>query len=706
MSTQASAIQTEEAPRIEESPSPETSHSADDAPAPDILIIDDELEGVGLLKRSLLREGFSVNVASGAHEALDRIAHQSPKVILLDLMMPGLDGASFLKLLRQHRSPGALPVIVVSASAERDDLFRCLDEGANDYVTKPVDYPALLKRVRVQLMVAESFRTLEDSEQRLVSAFTGVPDAGWGLNAFADLIETSTEFRRIFGCPPGGLTLETWLEGMLEGDRNALRKAINAVRSGEEPDFERRVRFRRADDELGWALVRGHAEADPNGSGLRVTGDVIDITGERGIDRVAGVGSARACAKRLETLAAASKRVPCALFDIDDFNEILGPHAVLASEEALLLYGQNMRRAVRDMGEVFRISDDQFVVVGAEGIPDAKFRALVSEIAVGESMGIQTTGRWVQRISSCAGVVPAAAFADAPEHMFFRAKIALKAAKTAGRGKVRAYSEELAKEALRRPILAERLRRALDERSISVDLQPIVDLQTREWIGAEALARWRDGQLGAVSPLEFAACADWIGESLRLTEIVADQAFSMMPKSAGKPRLPLVSINITGASSVDPELAPLIEELADKHRISLDRVVLEVTENDLISDLDASVQALSGLIEKGARLAIDDFGSGYSSLTYLCRLPASWLKLDTVLLHTAEQEADARALLSSISRTAKHLGKTVVVEGVENATHVEIAQAIGATHAQGFHFSRPMSAARFLKEWKTNGIGE
>jgi EAL domain-containing protein (putative c-di-GMP-specific phosphodiesterase class I)/PleD family two-component response regulator len=667
----------------------------------DVLIVDDEEAARNLMSRRLARAGFSTDSASDASEALELLDSRAPSVILLDLRMPGLDGVGFLARLRGQRSPGALPVIVVTASGERADLWRCLDAGANDYVTKPIDFPALTRRVGVQLQVAESFRKLEESERRLARASAHGPEIGWSLDLDTGRLEATESFLRMFQCHSGEGGLGTWLASVYHTDRAPLASAIADLETRRSVSFECRLRAPGREGELHWALVRGRAVGNGESRSVLVQGDVLDLSVDRGIDRVTGAGSSTACHSSLAELLSRGESRPIAVLDIDDFNGHLGSQAVLAADDFLKGFAARLGHAVADAAEVFRLSSDQFALIGSPWIDEGAFHNVVVQVAAGTGISVRLYDRDERRVTSSIGVVTATRCADAPERTLARARIAMKAAKAAGQGRVETWSEDLERVAVRRPLMAERLRLAIELRAIGVEFRPIADLESGRWVAIEASPRWRDGVFGDVSTHELRACADAMGASLELAELVIDQAFAVAPaQKDDRTEPPLVAIGLAGTAARDPALSTTVLRIADAFRIDLRRLVVELKEEDWESDQRASTGGFAQLTDRGARLAIDDFGSIGSSLTLLFRTDPMWLKLSGSLLHAAENDVEARALLASLARCARHLGKIVVACDVATANQAAVAKDIGATLAQGDYYSAPLSASELGPAWK------
>jgi EAL domain-containing protein (putative c-di-GMP-specific phosphodiesterase class I)/CheY-like chemotaxis protein len=649
----------------------------------DILAVDDQPEVLDLLKRQLERKGFSVRTAGDAFEASRELAACRPRVILLDLMMPRIDGAAFLERLRTEHSPASLPVIVLTASDLRQDMLRCLDAGANDFMLKPVDLDALIARVEVQIAVANRFRVFEESAALLSDASEWAREAVWTWRPKAGEFLTSANFAVVCGAARKPASFEEWVSSFRLADAKDLVAGLHKLREGKIERLEAHVLCGLSNDRA--LLIRAGVEG--RGRDERISGAVVDVTEPFLRDATSQLPAEGAFMDRLAARRAQGRSASLLVFDIRRFDELIAAHGVVGAEDALQLYLSAVRRATAPVGELFRLSATEFAVVLNPS--SGALRALAWEIAGGEKFGIQTSEGQIHRVSSAVGVVSDSL--ETPEETRFRARLALKAALESGIGGVREYTDELREERLRQARLEARLSVALALDAISVIFQPVADAATQRWLGIEASPRWVDPTLGQVPSRELIAAAELIGRSFELFEIMARQAFEVggvVNRDAEEPLF--VALKAPGSCAKNPALPSLVAKLAREEGVEPSDIVLEVSEDDVLGDYEACAKVFRSLNQLGVRVAIDDFGSSYSSLTYLSRVPSQILKVDEAMLEAAEERADARSLLGTTSRMAKHLGKRVVLNGVSEATQMQVAREVGADMVQGALTARPM----------------
>jgi EAL domain-containing protein (putative c-di-GMP-specific phosphodiesterase class I) len=278
-----------------------------------------------------------------------------------------------------------------------------------------------------------------------------------------------------------------------------------------------------------------------------------------------------------------------------------------------------------------------------------------------------------------------------------RAEIAMYVAKTSRSG-FELYSAEQHHYTKDRLTLFADFRRALEAGDLSVHYQPKVAVPGGEVVGVEALARWNHPDRGSVPPDVFVPLAEHTGFVRRLTAFVLESALTRcrLWTDAGLD-IP-VAVNLSVRDLLDPGLPAQVAELLDRHGLEARSLQLEITESSIMDQPARALDVLNALASLGVELAIDDFGTGYSSLAYLQRLPVRQLKIDrSFVTHLSENESDA-AIVRSTIELGHSLALTVVAEGVEDATSMDLLAAAGCDLVQGYHVARPMEGGE-IESW-------
>jgi diguanylate cyclase (GGDEF)-like protein len=411
-------------------------------------------------------------------------------------------------------------------------------------------------------------------------------------------------------------------------------------------------------------------------------------------DELTGLPNRRALTERaLGVLQTASAARPAALLllDLDGFKEVndsLGHHAgdQLLQQIAPLLSG-----ALAEDQIAVRLGGDEFAVLLPEAtLPDAMRAAhLIQEVLtkpfmiegvrvhVGVSIGVATAP------------VPAATVTD----LLRCADMAMYEAKTARAG-VRAYVPDPIGTADRLRTMAD-LREALATDQLLVHLQPQVGLADGRVVGAEALVRWQHPTRGLLSPAELLPAAERAGLMRPLTDTVLELALTAAARWWVATAVP-VSVNLSAASVTDLDLSDKVAAALARHGLPPEALTLEVVEDTLMADPERGREVLGRLRALGVRTSIDDYGTGYSSLAYLRRLPADELKLDRTLTHDLDTDPAAVAIVRSTVTLAHELGLSLVAEGVEDLATAALLARLGCDVAQGFALARPMPVEAFL----------
>jgi EAL domain-containing protein (putative c-di-GMP-specific phosphodiesterase class I) len=281
------------------------------------------------------------------------------------------------------------------------------------------------------------------------------------------------------------------------------------------------------------------------------------------------------------------------------------------------------------------------------------------------------------------------------DDLLSNADIAMYRAKAQGKDRCVVFEPLMHAEVMARHQLRLDLERALIERQLHVNYQPIVSLQTGEVTAAEALVRWNHPTHGPIRPDEFIPLAEETGLIVPLGRFVLDEACRQLVE--WQPVLPQLrmNVNISARQLQDPEIVDEVVRVFADHRIDERRVTLEVTESVMV-DSDPALNALRELRSLGVQIAVDDFGTGYSSLSCLRDLPIDVLKIAKPFVDRLGRSDDDRALAASVVGVARSLRLDTVAEGIERPDQAEVLRAAGCRGGQGFLFGRALPPAEFV----------
>lgn len=262
-----------------------------------------------------------------------------------------------------------------------------------------------------------------------------------------------------------------------------------------------------------------------------------------------------------------------------------------------------------------------------------------------------------------------------------------------GCGGILSFSTTLAERLQRELLIETRLRNAVKENALLLVLQPKFDLRSEQVVGAEALVRWQDAQLGLVSPAEFIPIAERTGQIRPITDWVLAQ--SLMAIRPYADRGLSVAVNFSSLDFQQPDVAERVQMALSAAAIEPTQLEIELTESAVADDPTATAGRMRELKSLGIALSLDDFGTGYSSLSYLRQFPIDTLKIDASFVHHTPDNSDANAIAAAIGALAGALNLSTIAEGVETRAQADFLKKLNIDHCQGFLFSRPLTPKDF-----------
>jgi diguanylate cyclase (GGDEF)-like protein/PAS domain S-box-containing protein len=683
-----------------------------------ILIVDDNEMNRDMLARRLERKGYEIRVAESARSLLERIKEEAADVVLLDVQMPGISGLDALQTLRGCYSPIQLPIIMVTAKDQSEDIVKALDLGANDYLTKPIDFPVALARIRTQLALKKTEEALRESEERFALAAQGSNDGLWDWNLVDNAIYFSPRWKVMLGYQETEIANrpEEWLDRIHVADRERVKEELAAHQRGLTPHFESENRVQHKDGSFRWMLSRGLAVHDASGRALRMAGSQTDITGGKVSDALTGLPNRLLFIDRLVRLIEHTKRHKDYLFavlflDLDGFKMINDSLGHVFGDQLLVGVANRLEKCLRVSDTVTRIEKlftiarlggDEFTIL-LDQVGDPSDATLIAERLMNALAAPFSLNGQKIFTSMSIGIALSSIGYDNPEDILRDADTAMYRAKSLGKARYAVFDLDMRASVIARLQLETDLRDALEREEFRNFYQPIVSLDSGRITGFEALLRWQHPTRGLLQPLDFIPVAEETGMIRELgwwnLQKACRQISTWNACRNGRPPL-TISVNLSVKQFLQPNLVTEVRELLREIGLPPDTLKLEITESTVMTDPSAAVEMLLQIKSLGVQLSIDDFGTGYSSLSYLHRFPLDTLKIDRSFTKAMGQGGDSMEILRTILPMANSLRLNVVAEGVETAEQLAILRKLRCEYAQGYYFSEPVTAdqARALLE--------
>jgi diguanylate cyclase (GGDEF)-like protein/PAS domain S-box-containing protein len=675
-----------------------------------LLIVDDSEINRDMLARRLARRGYEISMAESAHGLLDRVRRDNIDLILLDIEMPEITGLDALKTLRQHFTPIQLPIIMVTARNQSEDVIVALELGANDYLTKPIDFPIALARIKTQLSHKRAENALRESEERYALAARGANDGLWDWNLVADLIYFSPRWKATLGYQDHeiGSSPDEWFSRIHESDRDIVKRRIADHQNGIVPHFESEIRMLHKDGTFRWMLSRGVMVRDEAGKPLRMAGSQTDITEGKVADPLTGLPNRLFFVERLLRLIEQRKRRTDALFavlflDLDGFKMINDSLGHLVGDKLLISVSKRLLDCLRANDVVAR-ADEPFTVARLGG---DEFAILLDHLQCADDAKV-VADRLMSELnrpfeldkkeiftSVSIGIALSSSGYLYPEEFLRDADTAMYRAKSTGKARSEVFDADMRATITSRLQLETDLRHALQRQEFRNVYQPIVLLSTGQVAGFEALLRWQHPERGLLGPAEFIPVAEETGLIRELgwwnLREACRQICEWKRRLNGFAEL-IMSVNLSVKQFQQPNLVGDIRNLLAELSLPAATLQLELTESSVMTDPHTAISMLEQIKAQGICLAIDDFGTGYSSLSYLHRFPLNTVKIDRSFTNAMGNGGDGIQIVKTIMPLASNLGFDVVAEGVETLEQVRLLQEMKCKYAQGYYFSKPLTA--------------
>jgi diguanylate cyclase (GGDEF)-like protein len=610
-----------------------TSVAPQDAATPTVLIVDDTPANVGILVEYLEGRQVRVAVAQEGEEGLARAEFVQPDLILLDVMMPGMDGFETCRRLKASPRTRDIPVIFMTALSETHDKVAGFAAGGVDYVTKPFQIDEVWARVTTHL-------ALRSAQKRLAEQNAQLRRTEAELQAANNLLEQRVA-ERTAELVRTNARLEQKIADYNQAERRIDYMAHHDALTG----LPNRLLL---EDRINQAIAQARRHQDEMVAQLHIDLDhfktINDSLGERIGDRLL-----QAVATRLQQCTREGDSLGC--LGGNGFGICLA--ALRGSNDAALVAG----KVLDALSRPFHVEDH--------------------ELHLSASIGV--------------GLFPSDG--NDASALLRAANAAMYQAKQKGRATYQFFTPALHEAAKRRMAATSQLRQALAHDEFSVYYQPQVDMENGRIFSAEALLRWTPPGKAPRSCAEFIAIAEETGIIVPIGEWVLRQACAQLKRwrDGGHPDM-RIAVNLSARQFTQANLTDFVAQVLRDTGVPADALELELTESLTMQPSDDNLDVMRRLSAMGVQLSIDDFGTGYSSLAYLQNFPIHALKIDRSFVIGINEQAHDAAIVTAIIAMAHSLHLNLIAEGVDSPEHVSFLTAHGCLAAQGYYYSQAVPA--------------
>ena len=722
-----------------------------------VLLVDDDEVTLLLTAEALRERGFELVEAASGEQLLAMLEVWTPDIVVLDAMMPGLDGFATCQALRALAGFEHMPVLMLTGLDDEASINRAYQVGATDFLVKSTQWSLLAGRLRNLLRSSRTRLELERSKSKLAraqdlarmgsfdwrngggpaaaAAVAAQPTAGgwsgasFGATSGATLV-LAPEALRVFGLGPQEVvTLRRLVRMVPMPERRGMTRVLAEVQTQstvlaidvpvEMPNGRQRI-----------VHIEAEPEFNEHGVAVGYTGIVQDVTDRRvaedrirhlaNFDALTGLPNRRQLIWRTERALDHARRLghqaAMLLIDLDRFkviNDTLG-HA--AGDELLVEVARRLRGCVRHSDQVMdatleavgtrshrsleavgRLGGDEFIALLPEVADEADAERVSQRILEAMREPVWVCGQECF-VTASVGISMYPVDGQSVADLMRNADVAMYSVKDTGRNNSAVYSPMLAGRGREKLELESALHKAIERNELVLHYQPKIDVRSARMVGAEALMRWQRGDT-LVPPNDFIPLAEETGLIVPLSEwALREAARQAKIWSVNFGFDDSIAVNLPNRMFERSDLVETIHQAVSAFGVPHRAIQLEITESGLMKDLQNVIPALHRLTEIGVEISIDDFGTGYSSLAYLTTLPISELKIDRSFVRDLGITPQSSAVVTAIIALARSLGLRVIAEGVENLRQMEVLHRLGCTVMQGFLFSKAIPPDK-LEEW-------
>ena len=681
-----------------------------------ILIVDDDRVILCLARATLETAGHVVNECSDGELAFESFLEFKPDIVLLDVVLPHKDGFAICREIRSHRNGQDVPVVMMTGLDDVDSIHKAYDVGATDFLAKPLNWQILPYRINYIQRSTQAFRQLRSSEITLSRAQRLARMGSWEWNPTLDYLLLSATCEPVLDLSYTSdvRDIESFIALLHPKDQQRFSKALDMTLESNQPlSVDCQLNTDNVEEKR-FIHIEAHISHNYINHSTVLTGIIQDIsrskTAEERIrnlayyDSLTGLPNRALFQERLKRSIAIAKqynnKLAVLFLDLDQFKSINDSLGHTVGDILLQKVADRLQKEVRpydaadtqDLRDILiarlggdeftflldRISSPEIVAQVAQGIIkslDSPFNLSNNEIFISCSIGIS--------------VYPYDG--GDMETLLKNADTAMFSAKDLGRNTFQYYAQEMNSASVQNLIFKTHLRKALEKDEFLIYYQPKVNCNTNEIVGLEALIRWHNPELGWIYPDSFIPIAENTDLVIAIDRWVLWSVCHQLNawRDDGLKIVP-VSVNLSAKHFTKTYFTDTINMIKARTGAAADNLEIEITESVLLEGADEMFQAFQLLHDTGINIAIDDFGIGYSSLSYLTNFPFHTLKINKSFISMIHKTSEDTSVINAIIALAHSLNKQIVAEGVETTEQLSYLKRKKCLIIQGYFFSYPL----------------
>ena len=686
-----------------------------------VLIIDDEPNLLYSTKSILEANDYHCTIADGGEAGLNVLNNMPVDIVLLDLSMPEIDGYEVLEQIHQRKID--VDVIIVSGEASFDNATRVFRNGALDFLSKPYKPQQLIsilkniahkRELKKQLKIIQL--QLEESELRYRFIVSNSPDIIYMIDHRGFFVFINDRVTELLGYKPTELVGEHFSTLVHDEDLNNANFIFNERRTGDRASQNVELKLKCSNPEkeaktfesssivielCSMGIYENRQDGTPYLGTYGVARDISERKKAQEIihfqayhDLLTKLPNRELFLDRLNLSIAQSVRnknkLAVLFLDIDGFKFINDTLGHVIGDQLLQNAARRLQNSLRDSDTVSRIGGDEFNILVPELQSHDEAGRVAQKILKNFTKPIVLDNHEIT-ISLSIGISVFPDDADNTDQLIKNSDMAMYHIKERGKNGFQYYSDGMQSIYSHRLNIEQDIRKALEQQQFEAYYQPQYDINSHKIVGLEALIRWNHPEKGLIYPDGFIPIAEEIGLINEIGSFMLDTGCKQLRSwiDSGIDNCKL-SINVSTHQLTETNFDSILCSLVEQYDIPRNRLMIEITETTLMLDLENVLPRLKNLASNGIGISIDDFGVGYSSLSYLQSLPIEVLKIDRSFLNGLTNCNDSNCIIKAIIAMAKELELGVIIEGVETDQQLEYIKEIGCSVVQGFLLGYPL----------------